>query len=299
MAMTKAFLILIFTITTALPVSAWNASGHMTCGAIAYYYLKEYDTIILSKVLSTLRQHPWYSNKWQATITGLKDEEKDVALFMLASTYPDDARSIPELGGGEKSKWHYVDYPYSPDNIPSEKPKSPNAEEKIVAFIQELPKQVEGPGRAVNLSWLFHLIEDIHQPLHTVSLFDKDHSTGDRGGNDTYIRLDSIHEAIKLHSYWDRLVTGVEMNIPEKAERIMSEQNISDTEERDSLPNQWIKESNAKAVVVVYASGKIRGTKLNPTLVGKEYIHHAQKEAYHDVYMAGIRLAQQLEKIYR
>jgi len=41
------------------------------------------------------------------------------------------------------------------------------------------------PGRkAIALAWLFHLVGDIHQPLHTAQLFTVDYPKGDRGGNE-------------------------------------------------------------------------------------------------------------------
>jgi len=36
--------------------------------------------------------------------------------------------------------------------------------------------------RAIALAWLFHLVGDIHQPLHTAQLFTVDYPQGDRGG---------------------------------------------------------------------------------------------------------------------
>ena len=35
--------------------------------------------------------------------------------------------------------------------------------------------------RAIALAWLFHLVGDIHQPLHTAQLFTAEYSRGDRG----------------------------------------------------------------------------------------------------------------------
>ena len=90
---------------------AWNADGHNTCGAIAYYYLKKNNTKALARVTTILQRHPWYATaKWNDKLAGLTEEERNVALFMLASTYPDEARRNPALGGGQKSKWHYVHY---------------------------------------------------------------------------------------------------------------------------------------------------------------------------------------------
>ena len=46
-------------------------------------------------------------------------------------------------------------------------------------------KTAAGEDRAVAACWLFHLVGDIHQPLHNASYFlsDKSFLTGDLGGN--------------------------------------------------------------------------------------------------------------------
>jgi hypothetical protein len=49
------------------------------------------------------------------------------------------------------------------------------------------------------LTWLLHLIGDLHQPLHTTALYAVDlFPTGDRGGNDVGVR-----GATNLHALWD------------------------------------------------------------------------------------------------
>ena len=47
----------------------------------------------------------------------------------------------------------------------------------------------DGQQRAIALAWLFHLISDVHQPLHTVQLFSREYPHGDRGGNEVCVRL--------------------------------------------------------------------------------------------------------------
>src|SRR5512144_3130603 len=42
--------------------------------------------------------------------------------------------------------------------------------------------------RGIALSWLFHLIGDIQQPLHAVQLFSREYPNGDRGGIEICVR---------------------------------------------------------------------------------------------------------------
>jgi hypothetical protein len=276
---------------------AWDGGGHMTCGAIAYYYLKAHDHKALAKTLKTLKLHPWYNNRWKEKTNGLTGEKKKIALFMLASTFPDDARPFPELGGGIKTKWHYVDYPFAVGgNISGTGPDSINAERRINELLATLPVEKEDSQKALDICWLFHLVEDVHQPLHAASLFDADHPTGDRGGNDTYIIADTFGN---LHYYWDHLVRASIQTAPDVAQQLLHDQaSLSEAESADTSVHDWIKkESYELAVHQVYQEGRINGTKAKPTKVSADYIRAASDTGRRRVYLGSIRLAQKIEGI--
>lgn len=56
--------------------------------------------------------------------------------------------------------------------------------------------------RALYARYLIHLAGDIHQPLHSVALFNKTYPRGDLGGNrETVILLNGTEK--KLHQFWD------------------------------------------------------------------------------------------------
>src|SRR5262245_32651813 len=58
------------------------------------------------------------------------------------------------------------------------------------------------PQRALALSWLLHLVGDVHQPLHGVALFTAQRfELGDRGGNEI-----STGSGSSLHRVWDGLL---------------------------------------------------------------------------------------------
>jgi S1/P1 Nuclease len=51
---------------------------------------------------------------------------------------------------------------------------------------ESMVKNDNDPQRkAIALAWLFHLVGDIHQPLHTAQLFTADYPQDDRDGNET------------------------------------------------------------------------------------------------------------------
>jgi hypothetical protein len=285
----------------------WNDSGHMTAGAVAYSYLKQNNPKVLKKVLATLRQHPWYAKTWTDKMAGLTPEQKDAALFMLASTWPDNARNDSIYGGPEHAKWHYINYPVAPPSqstitIPSQ--QIPNAEERLDYLLAALKKQKKDTKeKAVNLSWLFHITEDVHQPLHTVALFDENHPSGDKGGNDTYIKLDSGQKAVKLHSYWDGLVTGTFNDIPAKADNLLALEKYKPAnlpELLDMNHHNWITvEGVSMAKAIAYRNETINGTYDHPTYVDQTYISEAKTLGERRVVVAGIRLAKELIALYK
>jgi hypothetical protein len=55
---------------------------------------------------------------------------------------------------------------------------------------ESVVKKGSNPERkAIALAWLFHLVGDIHQPLHTAQLFTVDYPNGDRGGNEICVQF--------------------------------------------------------------------------------------------------------------
>jgi S1/P1 Nuclease len=175
---------------------AWDDFGHMQIAAVAYDQLTD---LAKARVAQLLRLNPSYPH-W---IVGAKRSEVNRAAFVRASTWADaikgDSRykkdevtsptSTQNIGYADFLKhdyWHYIDLPFSPDGTATTPPPVPNAQTQIAAFRQVLREK--GPSddvKSYDLVWLLHLIGDIHQPLHCVSRFDKQHRgpDGDRGGN--------------------------------------------------------------------------------------------------------------------
>jgi hypothetical protein len=285
---------------------AWNGAGHSTGGAIAYYYLKNTNPKIIGKVTEALKSHPWYNNPiWTDKLAGLTGENRDVALFMLASTFPDDARDTFRLGGGVKKQWHYVDFPFVPagQTVKGTPPESPNAEEKISELLGTIKGQKDPAQKALDICWLFHLIEDVHQPLHTACLFDNGHmgKLGDMGGNDTYFTLPG-HTAVKMHSYWDGLVKGSFATTPDIARDLLKKPGYQDNKlgelKTGTQVKDWIeKESFVLAKEKAYRNGAINGTKAQPAAADNNYDSEAKAIAERRIVLAGIRLARELAKI--
>src|SRR5262245_3362668 len=62
--------------------------------------------------------------------------------------------------------------------------------------------------KAIALAWLFHLVGDLHQPLHTAQLFAVEYPQGDRGGNEICVRVTHAGHPMDLHRFWDGVITS-------------------------------------------------------------------------------------------
>lgn len=63
-----------------------------------------------------------------------------------------------------------------------------------------------GIGKTISLRLLMHLIGDIHQPLHTRTLFDHEKfKRGDAGGN-KYRTMYRKKSKRNFHAFWDYVV---------------------------------------------------------------------------------------------
>ena len=64
--------------------------------------------------------------------------------------------------------------------------------------------ETEAEGRSLALRLFIHLISDLHQPMHTVSMFNTDFPEGDFGGNKFYVKGLRIKN---LHDLWDSVMS--------------------------------------------------------------------------------------------
>jgi hypothetical protein len=74
---------------------------------------------------------------------------------------------------------------------------------------ESVVKTASDPERkAIAFAWLFHLVGDIHQPLHTAQLFTVDYPQGDRGGNEICVHVTQAGQPMDLHRFWDGVITS-------------------------------------------------------------------------------------------
>ena len=301
---------------------AWDSVGHRVSAAIASNYLNDNSKTELLKIL---QQHPRYRQDFleqmPASIASSSEKVRFVWLLGQAAFWPDITRGLPEAVRNRynRANWHYIDGAWLRGQAqtqgntyigvtPLEDITDTNAqdirnEENVDNVMTALDynaalladSQASLPQRAIALCWVLHLVGDIHQPLHTGSLYSSDRfSTGDRGGNG--IKTDGRN----LHARWDRALSseGVNPNI----EAILRQH--STTLERMSRQDDedwslWMQESRALLLNTIYTeemkSAIARSDdsldKLRKFNLSDDYVESMKYHARLRLALAGRRLA--------
>jgi hypothetical protein len=152
----------------------------------------------------------------------------------------------------------------------------------------------------VYLSWLIHLIGDVHMPLYCCSLFTSEYPTGDKGGNFFFVKPGT--RGIPLHSFWDGLLgtSGKPQTHLNNATVIQSEHPRKSLPElnKANTPKEWSLESRGIAVEKAYLNGELKGGTSKETAqeLPEGYTKAAKVVAEKQAALAGYRLADEVQK---
>lgn len=263
------FLLLTIGLLTAPRALAWNDSGHMQIGLIAYERLAPETQKALSELL---RKHPRFADDFVGRkprdVIGTAVEQR--WYFAHAGTWPDIARDQSMYN---HPTWHYVNQPIFlsdedrahfrtagiPNNVSRSFAPSASTENfnvvQALAFVRgKLSATATPPGdRALYVTWLMHLVADVHQPLHAVALYSKRRfRTGDRGGNEVLLTGQRT-----LHAVWDAFLgSGVSLGyVSRKASDYMNDPKLrilGELAARELDTDVWVDESAELADEAVY-----------------------------------------------
>src|SRR5215468_810501 len=257
------FLVLLALALLPLPASAWNIPGHMLSGAIAYQVLQQENPPTIEKVKAVLEKHPWYANQWRARLQDVSVVDHSLVLFMQAARWADDIRSNDKQQQ-HHALWHYINWPFKPDKEPaSVQTREPEGVNILTAMAENqriVATENNAERKAIALAWLFHLVGDIHQPLHTAQLFTVDYSQGDRGGNEICVRVTEAAQPMDLHRFWDGVITSSSnlTRLRNEATTLGNRQEFQ-REKLTELANtdfeSWAKESFEIATKIAYGNG--------------------------------------------
>lgn len=151
-----------------------------------------------------------------------------------AAVWMDEQRSDPAYDF--MKPWHYI-------NIPEGQSYKPGNEENIINSITIAYRELQHRNTLCedqarkDLMILFHLVGDLHQPLHTGY-------ASDRGGNDIKLTFDGV--PVNLHWAWDDLILQQQHITLEQClelKRGLGAQELKAITAMDAV--QWMQESRA------------------------------------------------------
>jgi len=235
-----------------------------------YQVIQQENPQIIEKVRAVLEKHPWYANQWQARLQDLPVADHGLVLFMQTAGWADDIRSNDKQQ--HRAPWHYINWPFKPDKQPpSVQTKEPEPVNILTAMAENqriVATENNAERKAIALAWLFHLVGDIYQPLHTAQLFTVDYPKGDRGGNEICVRVTEATQPMDLHRFWDSVVTSSQnlTRLRNDATALRNRQEFQRgqlTELASTSFESWAKESYEIATKFSYLNGKLIGAPRN------------------------------------
>lgn len=322
------FLLLFLSASNWQIIYTWNSSSHGIVAIIAYDLM---DTESRNKVLDLIKHHPRYKEDF---IDALPDTskfwtqtEREQWIFAQIARWSDIARGFKDEMRDKyhHSTWHYINLGVFPneklkDEFGTSLPSNTNliyndASEfermNIMEALGYISEQFESEAttkmeKAVLLCWLFHLVGDLHQPLHSSAMFTpRLFSKGDRGGNS--IKVGKYN----LHSTWDWALGG-EREISKMADfsdairkdEKLNSIGINANEELNF--NRWLEESYSLAKSIAYtedvrdtvaSAENSNSTEFPSFTMNNQYKYNMEEAAKERVVQAGYRLSAILDLI--
>jgi len=283
---------------TAQHAQAWSSPGHMIIASFAYRDLSDADRKTVDELLT---HHPDYAAWKSDRQSKAPNLDQGTYIFMRASTWPDD---IKYSGNPyDHPNWHFIDYPLKPRRFAVKPDASPT--DNILCGITQCEDMLQNTGtsdtlRAVYLSWLIHLIGDLHQPLHCATLVTAVYPPpiGDRGGNHFYVK--PAKAGIPLHTVWDHSL-GSSVHFQTQfnyATQLRSDNTRASLSEltQATTSKAWSLESRSDALNSGYLRGKLKGgtTKTTAIELPADYTKNLKTLAEHRAALAGYRLADKI-----
>jgi S1/P1 Nuclease len=309
-------IVIVLAIALLVPQYAltWNGRGHMMVAAVAYQKLNQATK---DRVDALLLLNPDRDNWLDLIPASTPSAKVKMMVFMIAATWadriksdldyhtdgthngnrpPNDPTAGQNIGYDDLARhkyWHFVDEPFSDDHTALPDVPIPNAQTQIAKFRAVLATESNDPKleklKSYDLSWLLHLIGDLHQPLHATTRVRAADPDGDDGGNG--VKLTS---PANLHTFWDGVLGGGDA--PSTAlNAILTLPNAPANAVNDLNVDHWINESFDAAKQTTYKSPPI-GAGAGPFTLTLAYKTTARNLAEKRIALAGARLAKILNE---
>ncbi len=298
---------LLVTLLHCSAAMAWSRPGHMVTAAIVYEELRTQDPKLLEQIIELAQKHP-DRGAFEVAIAGTRGEERARRIFLEMARWPDDTRGSVH----DHPTWHYssrplIDKSSAPLKQVEDVPQGSANEAFVLNLSVARDSRASAAERAVALCWVFHLVGDMHQPLHAVSQFSQRFPDGDRGGGLQYVRDPKTNEPVPLHWFWDDVV--VRENEPteviRRAEELMRK--LPRAQFKELKPYQgpgdfsaWTVESYELAATIGYGPElKASDAQGQATQQSQRYIELASATAEKRLTLSSYRLTDVLRRAFR
>jgi len=245
---------------------AWDHPGHMTTAAIAYSEIERARPDLIGKIGMLFLAHPVAGPFWVAAGEA-RGREAIRRKVIECGRWADDIK----FTAPDEPTWHTARWAIVAKDAPQEvkaaadarqgKPAGQAIEALTLNFAMLANPESSPKERALALCWVFHIVGDIHQPMHASDLFSKEFPAGNAAGAMSYVQDPVTNKPIPLHILWDsnalRLPTLEAVDRHTQA--FMKKYPRSSFPELKSHPigdpnafREWAKESHQIAVDWVY-----------------------------------------------
>jgi hypothetical protein len=301
------------TLGFAFSAHAWDEVGHKITAYIAWQRMTPTTRERVIKLLLSTPEDAQLST-FYASYGSRTLESRQREFFMLAATWPDiirDRNFDVRFKKFAHSNWHYTDTFWQVVNGKVELLPKPGeggmAIEKIIEFDKlERDASASDSLKGIGISWLEHLIGDIHQPLHASARVTATEPKGDQGANLFLLTPKDTprDKQENLHWFWDSIVMR---NMPNTADacdadyidpfakKIMSKYPFDKMQARLDLnnPDDWRKESFEISSTRLFPEDLKRGE-----MPSEKYKKEALKIAEERLALAGYRMGELLNQLF-
>lgn len=239
-------LLRLVSVSVALMISvnafAWSSKGHERLSQSAFNLLNSQERQYFEVRAMALGEH--FETEGFVKLSAWVDSVRDLPLAELFARY--DApfpNALSDSRNLSSSIWHYHNQFYFPLKNQSSCSMFNRGQlrQRLIDLEDALAVSREPKQQAILLALFVHLLEDLHQPLHTMASVSSD-CRSDLGGNTLCVRADHSGKCnMNLHQLWDQGFGMWDQEIKFHSDPRVFKQALSISEHVDA----WLKEGYA------------------------------------------------------